>query len=100
MGDYAFGDCDNLSNVTILEGVTRIGFGAFACDKGSGSLTSVRLPNSLTNIDIGAFARQSNLTDVYYQGTEAEWNAITIATDDYFGYTNDCLLNATIHFAE
>ena len=53
--------------------VTRIGDGAFRYCSG---LTSVTIPDSVTCIDYGAFSYCTSLTDIYYTGTEAEWNAI------------------------
>jgi hypothetical protein len=56
------------------------------------SMTSITIPNSVTSIGGSAFYNCSTLTDVYYYGTEEEWNNVTIATN------NTPLQNATIHF--
>ena len=56
------------------------------------SMTSITIPNSVTSIGGNAFYNCSTLTDVYYDGSEEEWNKITIATN------NTPLQNATIHF--
>lgn len=56
------------------------------------NLTSVGIPSSVTEIGLFAFWACDSLTDVYFGGTEEEWNAITI------GEYNDLLLNATIHY--
>lgn len=48
--------------------------------------------NSVTNIGYGAFYNCKSLTDVYYSGTEEQWNKIEF--DEY----NEELLNAKIHF--
>ena len=113
IGDYAFRGCDSLTSVTIPDSVTSIDDGAFAwCDSltsvtignsvtsiGSSafyycySLTSMTIPDSVTSIGNSAFYGCTNLTDVYYQGTEAQWNKISI------GSYNDPLKNATIHFS-
>lgn len=89
--NFAFEKCSSLTSVTMPEGVTTVYSGAF---RGCSSLTSVTIPNSVTTIVFYAFDRCTSLTDVYYSGTEEEWNAIEI------GEGNDCLTNATIHFAE
>ena len=89
IGDYAFYACHSLTSVTIPVSVTTIGEGTFdVCD----SLTSVTIPDSVTTIGKGAFSWCLALTDVYYGGTEADWAAIAIGTD------NEPLRNATIHY--
>lgn len=89
IGDEAFGHCNALTSVTIGNSVTSISLWAFdSCT----SLKSVTIPKSVRNIDLWAFAGCSSLTDVYYAGTEQEWNAIDIDS------SNDELLNATIHY--
>ncbi len=53
IGDYAFADCNILSNVTI--------------------------PDSVTSIGEAAFTNCSSLKKVYYRGSTDEWNLITIS---------------------
>lgn len=86
----AFSGCTGLTNVTISNSVTSIGYGAFVKCTG---LTSVTIPTSVTSISQAAFWRCDNLADIYYGGTEAQWNAIKIDS-----YDNDPLKNATIHY--
>ena len=91
IGGKAFSSCDSLTSITIPDSVTSIGRDAFSdCI----SLTSVTIPKSVTYIDYGAFSGCTALADVYFSGTESEWNTITIDAN------NDCLTNATIHFGE
>ena len=79
----------SLTSVTIPDGVTSIGNYLFVvCE----SLTSVTLFNSVTRIGASSFYSCNNLTDVYYSGTETEWNAISI------GARNEPLTTANIHF--
>ena len=56
------------------------------------SLTSVVIPDSVTTIGSYAFYHCDSLTDVYYTGSETEWQAITIDSGNYD------LTNATIHY--
>ena len=78
-----------LTFVVIPEGVTSIGTNAFLnCDK----LKAINIPKSITNIYNGAFLGCDNLTDVYYNGTKAQWDAIDILSD------NNNLTNAIIHY--
>ena len=89
IGEGAFFDFDSLRTVSIPDTVTKVGYGAIArCD----NLSSVILPASVTRIDNGGFAECGNLKDVYYGGTENQWNAISMG-----GY-NDSLQSATIHY--
>ena len=83
--------CSSLTSVSIPDGVTNIKYDAF---KYCFRLARVDIPDSVTNIERMVFAGCNALADVYYGGAEEEWNAITIGRD------NECLTNATIHFAK
>ena len=69
-------------------GVTGIGDYAF---DGCG-LTSVTIPGSVTSIGSSAFSDCPSLKDVYYAGTQTQWDAVQIG--DY----NGPLFKATLHF--
>ena len=74
----------------IPDSVTTIGDEAFCfCT----SLTSITIPDSVTTIGDYAFSSCNGLTDVYYGGTEEQWKAIEISSE------NDDLLNANIHYS-
>ena len=79
---YAIGE------VSISNGVKSIGNEAFYCTR----LTSITIPNSVTSIGNHAFCGCASLKDVYYTGTKAEWDKISI------GGVNECLTDATIHY--
>ena len=82
-------NCDSLTRVTLSNSVTTIGEYAFSrCD----SLNSVTIPDSVTSIEEGAFFGCSSLTDVYYGGSESQWEQITI------GEYNEPLTGANIHY--
>ncbi|MBQ8319631.1 MAG: leucine-rich repeat domain-containing protein [Clostridia bacterium] len=100
IGDYAFCDCDNLTEVVIGNGVESIGNGAFYyCDSltkvvignavtsigfhafySCDGLTEIVIPDSVTNIGSSAFYACFELTGVYYQGTIETW--CNISFDD------------------
>ncbi len=61
IGERAFSGCDNLTDITIAEGVTSIGDNAFRdCD----NLTDIAIPNSVTSIGDYAFYACRSLTDI------------------------------------
>jgi len=80
--------CGSLITV-IPDTVVCIGNNAFA---EFDDLESISIPASVKTIKEGAFARCSSLKNVYYYGTEEQWNAIE--KGDY----NDPLLSAQIHY--
>ena len=55
IGDGAFADCSFLTSITIPESVTSIGKNAFSAWFSSSSLTSITIPNSVTSIGEYAF---------------------------------------------
>ena len=79
---------DSITGVLLEDGVTSIGSEAFELYT---SLTSVTIPDSVTSIGDFAFNSCTSLADVYYAGSESEWNAIAIGSD------NECLTNAALH---
>ena len=84
----AFSGCD-FESAVIPQSVTFIGNHAF---DGCSNLTSVTIPDSVTTIGSHAFSVCNKLQDVYYNGTEADWNSIQIM------YFNQALNEATIHY--
>ena len=71
---YAFYNCIALTSVTILDGVTKIGGLAFA---GCSGLTSVVIPKSVMRIGGSAFRWCNRLESITFEGTVAEWNAMS-----------------------
>jgi hypothetical protein len=58
---------------------------------GGTRLTSIIIPDSVTTIGSSVFGSGVGLTDIYFTGTEAQWNAIS------FG-GGTILSGFTIHF--
>lgn len=118
IGAHAFYDCGNMMGITIPGSVSEIGQNAFY---GCTSLKNAAIPNGVTAIKQGTFVKCDNLeyvvipasvtaidgqafdsilappcfTDVYYSGSETQWNAIPKGADSVFVVKKDSL---TIHY--
>lgn len=90
IGESAFYAAENLTGIIIPDSVTSIGVCAF-CE--CFNLTNITIGTGVTNIEEAAFQQCESLTDVYYLGTQEQWNKISIIK-----YNNDNLTNATIHY--
>ena len=88
IGNFAFLHCIELTDIIIPDGVTQIGDGAFSmCSK----LKTITIPITLTYI--GSFNFNNGaLTDIYYNGSDKDWNNIEISNG------NGDLNNAAIHY--
>lgn len=71
IGSYAFRGCESLTGITIPDSVTSIEHGAFEDCK---SLADLTIPESVTSISFYTF--DENLKNVYYKGSEEQWNKI------------------------
>lgn len=89
---YSFFNCTSLESMVIPEGVTVINAFMFA---NCGKLKTVKILGTISSVGPWAFVDCDALTDVYYGGTEAQWNTVEIGSSG-----NDPLRNATIHFTE
>ena len=78
LSNTAFSNCTKLTTLVLPEGLEEIGRRAFyKCSR----LTTLILSSSVTSIGDSAFFGCSSLTDIYYGGSEDDWNAIDIASD-------------------
>ena len=86
IGEFAFCDCDNLTHL-VFENITFLEDAAFfACD----GINYVTISTKMQ--EIGMWMFDNELSDIYFDGTEAEWNNISINKDNVNVY------NANIHF--
>lgn|GEM_PF-1579258 len=79
----------SLLAVSLPEGLKNIGKNAFS---DCGNLTSLYMPAGIVSIDEFAFGNGERISDIYYGGSEEDWNKIAIGID------NKALANATIHY--
>jgi hypothetical protein len=113
IGNEAFEGCSSLTSVEIPESVTETGMDAFCvCSSltsvvipgnvtairngtfwGCSSLTSVEIPESVTEIGHEVFYSCHSLADIYYGGSQEQWDKIEISD-----YENDVLQSAAIHY--
>lgn len=75
---YTFYNCTGLTGIHIPDSVTSIGWYAFYNCEG---LTSVTISDSVTSIGDNAFSGCSSVTSITYEGTMAQWNAISKDSD-------------------
>ena len=69
---------DNLTNVVVNEGLVRIGDRAFYnCP----SLQTVSLPSSVKYLGNYSFSECSSLADIYFNGTETQWENVEKGCD-------------------
>ena len=85
IGEGAFSQ-NNFSQIIIPDSVVSIGVGAFA---GNESLSAVTIGANVKTISMNAFGGCSNLTYVYYRGSQTEKSNILI-----YSYNNTDLTNA------
>jgi uncharacterized protein YhbP (UPF0306 family) len=84
--------CGNLETVTLPAGLTAIPTSLFY---GCGTLSNVYMPSTVTNIGNNAFPGGTDFAsvgDLYFDGSSAQWAAITKGTG------NEALNTCRIHF--
>lgn len=77
IGAYAFWRCTSLVSVDIPCDMTEIGNGTFF---NCSSLTTITIPKAVTRISAEAFYGCTSLTTIKFEGTVAQWNAISFGT--------------------
>lgn len=96
VGEYAFFRCSKLGggadadhDKVVIQSVKALGTSAF---DGCSQLTAIHLPSELTSI---GFYALGGVEDVYYGGTEAQWEAIE--KHEKFRYGSVAM---TVHFSD
>lgn len=88
IGLMAFAGCENLQTVELPNGLLTIGSGAFY----KSGLVKITIPVSVTTIADQAFKTVTTLTEIYYEGSIAQWQSISFGgawdhnTGDYVIY--------------
>lgn len=85
----AFNNCNYLESIILPSSLKTIESSTFSPCR---YLKSITIPKSVTTIERSAFSYCHELTDVYYTGTQSDWE--NIAIED----RNDYLQEATIHY--
>ena len=88
IGINVFSQCSNLTNIKIPDSITEIPQSSFS---GCTKLENVTISSSVKTIERRAFYNCPALTDIFYSGTESDWQAIQIDAN------NDALQTATLH---
>ena len=91
IGLMAFAGCEKLQTVELPNGLLTIGSGAFY----KSGLVKITIPVSVTTIADQAFKTVTTLTEIYYEGSIAQWQSISFGgawdhnTGDYTVYCTD-----------
>lgn len=89
IGERAFSSNEKITSVKLPSGLEIIEERAFSWND---TIESVEIPLSVKTIQEKAFDSASALTDIYYEGTEADWNKINIQ--------DDSIANMQVHFSK
>lgn len=87
-----FEGCSNLKTFKIPNSLNCIPCDSFQYCRG---LKAISFGNNIKNIGNNAFGNCTSLTDIYFMGTEEDWDNIEIEESE-----NEYFLNSTVHFNE
>ena len=90
--DQAFQACHSMIQVVLPEGLTSIGGYTFS---NLSRLTSLTIPRSMRQIKRDAVRNCESLTDIYYNGTIAEWGKIGIHESNEPLFANQCIIHCS-----
>ena len=89
IGGFAFYGCTGLTSATIGNGVETILTGTFQNCPG---LTTIKIKKGVKVIEENAFYGIKSIPDVFFEGSEEEWKAISI------DQSNDMILRANMYY--
>ena len=92
IGKFAFHACHLLTTATIPDNVTKIDIGTFLSCK---SLISVTIGSNVKDIGDSAFSNCSSLTDIIYNDTISQWQAIPKVYTWNDGVPSTCIVHCT-----
>ncbi|OON97168.1 MAG: hypothetical protein ATN31_08500 [Candidatus Epulonipiscioides saccharophilum] len=75
ISEYAFYSCDSLRTVTIPENVVTIKYNAFGYNP---SLETMNISSGVQFMDSMVFVYNTKLRNIYYEGSQDEWNQLKI----------------------
>lgn len=78
IGDFAFFNCNYIKSIVLGSGVETIGLSAFDTCFG---LASVTIGSNVTSIGAYALRGCKKLENIYYGGTQAQWDAVKKGAD-------------------
>ena len=90
LDNYAFQGCDGLLRAVIQEPIERLGYDVL---EDCAAMKELYLPASLTLIDQYALRGCDALTDIYYAGSEAQWQRVQVENGN-----EEAIARATVHF--
>ena len=92
IGSHAYYRCNNLHMMKILGKIERLPEYMFCNQSSSANFLSLYLPVTVTTIEGFVFNGFGTPANIYYEGTEGQWNAITVHSN------NGKLLGITKHY--
>ncbi len=74
---YIYVNNELLTDLLVPNGLKSFAYNFYGCP----CITSITIPNSFTYLSSSFFSKCTNLSNIYYYGTESEWQALTQNTD-------------------
>ena len=87
---WLFGNCTSLESIELTKKLETITYYTF---DGCTDLKSIFVPKSVKNVYHDAFLDCNSFSDIYYEGSESEWNNVSIQYEGNYRFRN-----ATVHF--